>query len=352
MIDSSLSIKVLTIGPKYTEKGGIASVVNSYLPMYSRFNFIASYVSGNIIKKILNLFLSLFKLIYWCIFKNIKIVHIHTASNTDFIRSSIYVYISRLFQKQVILHIHGGKFEDFYLKNKRLVKTTCIKCQALVTVSNYFVCFLKNTNLNNNIFLIPNCINEPSRTLIYSKAKEPLNLLYMGKIDENKGIFHLLEIISKNKCELVGKVILNIAGNGDVNRLSKIIEENDMQGYVKYHGWADENKKNELLSVSDVYIQLSEFESFGISILEAMSYGLPIITTGVGGVTDLVEDKINGLIVKREDDESIRKAIMFFVDNVFVRKKNGIESINKSKQYFPNKIEEKLNNMYKILLTK
>ena len=125
-----------------------------------------------------------------------------------------------------------------------------------------------------------------------------------------------------------------------------------MSSNIKFNNKKEEaeNKKKELLSNSDIYIQLSEFESFGISILEAMSYGLPIITTGVGGVTDLVKDMKNGIIVQRHNYASIFNAIMFFVENELDRIKFGLESKRISKQYFPEKIEEKLDKIYNEIL--
>lgn len=351
MIDYNISKKVLTIGPKYTEQGGIASVVRSYIPMFGKFNFIASYVSGNILKKVFNLLLSILKLICYCTFKNIQIVHIHTASNTDFRRSAIYVRISKFFDKKVMLHIHGGKFEEYYKKNSNYVNRICNKCDSLATVSSYFVNFLNSSSLNNTVHLIPNSVKEP----LAAKASDKrycINLLYMGRIDDNKGIFTLLEVLAENKSLFNERIMLNIAGNGETERMNKYIKDNCISSLVNYHGWADEKKKAELLSSSDIYIQLSEFESFGISILEAMSYGLPIITTGAGGVTDLVEDRHNGIIVKREDKAGISEAIKYLTNNKCIREEYGKKSIAISQNYFPNKIEKRLEDIYSNMLNK
>lgn len=349
MINNSISNKILTIGPQYSEKGGIASVVKSYMPMFEKFNFIASYVSGNLIKKASYFLLSILKLIYYCIFKNITIVHIHTASNIDFKRSAVYVRISKFFKKKVILHIHGGKFGEYYKTNSNYVKKICNKCDCLATVSNYFVNFLVNNNLNNTVHLIPNAVNEPLSHKVLGRNKI-INLLYMGRIDDNKGIFILLEVLANNKSVFNEKIKLNIAGNGEIERMNRFIADNRISELVSYHGWVDEKKKGELLSNSDIYIHLSEFESFGISILEAMSYGLPIITTAVGGITDLVKDNFNGITIKRDNKIGIAEAIIHLANNKYTREKYGEKSIEISQNYFPNKIEKRLETIYGNLL--
>ncbi|UCG91892.1 MAG: glycosyltransferase family 4 protein, partial [candidate division WOR-3 bacterium] len=82
----------------------------------------------------------------------------------------------------------------------------------------------------------------------------------------------------------------------------------------------------ELLSNSDVYVSSSEWEGFGLSIVEAMAAGKPIIATKVGAVPELVYDKINGLLVENKDVKALTSAILQLADNPTLIKKMGKEN--------------------------
>lgn len=118
---SNKSKNILTIGTDTNGKGGIAILIQSYSKMFKKFNFIASHQEGNLFKKTALSISALLRCCYYCIFKPIRIVHIHTASFTDFYRQSIYVFCAKVFRKKVILHIHGAKFEQFYENHRSFV---------------------------------------------------------------------------------------------------------------------------------------------------------------------------------------------------------------------------------------
>ena len=99
---SNKSKNILTIGTDTNGKGGIAILIQSYSKMFKKFNFIASHQEGNLFKKTALSISALLRCCYYCIFKPIRIVHIHTASFTDFYRQSIYVFCAKVFRKKVI----------------------------------------------------------------------------------------------------------------------------------------------------------------------------------------------------------------------------------------------------------
>lgn len=97
---SNKSKNILTIGTDTNGKGGIAILIQSYSKMFKKFNFIASHQEGNLFKKTALSISALLRCCYYCIFKPIRIVHIHTASFTDFYRQSIYVFVLKFSEKK------------------------------------------------------------------------------------------------------------------------------------------------------------------------------------------------------------------------------------------------------------
>ena len=303
---SNKSKNILTIGTDTNGKGGIAILIQSYSKMFKKFNFIASHQEGNLFKKTALSISALLRCCYYCIFKPIRIVHIHTASFTDFYRQSIYVFCAKVFRKKVILHIHGAKFEQFYENHRSFVRFVCHKADVLVTVSNYFIDYLK-------------------------------------------GIFDVLECFAKNKEMLQNKIIYHIGGTGDTKTMNEFIQQHQLSSFIKYHGWVDNERKEKLFRTADIFVHPSIFESFGISILEAMSYQLPIIATPVGGITDLVENNVNGILIEPGNKKQLYEAILFLIDHPEYLSEMGHQSGKKAEKFYPPAIEKQLDHLYQSL---
>lgn len=339
------SKNILTIGTDTNGKGGIAILLQSYSNMFKDFNFIASHREGNRLKKTISAMSAILQCCYYCLFKPIHIVHIHTASFTDFYRQSIFVFCAKLFRKKVILHIHGAKFEQFYEQHQSFVRVVCRKADILVTVSNYFVNYLKEKKLNDSIFLLPNVTCKPAISTT-EKQDRKFHLLFIGAIDNRKGIFDVLMCLAENKEKLQDKIIYHIGGTGDIKTMNEIIQQHQLTAFVRYHGWVDNEKKEKLFQTADIFVHPSIFESFGISILEAMSYHLPIIATPVGGITDLVENNVNGILVEPGNRKQLFESILFLIDHPKHLVQMGDQSGKKAEKFYPPSIEKQLNLLY------
>ena len=120
---------------------------------------------------------------------------------------------------------------------------------------------------------------------------------------------------------------------------------------MKFEGWVSGEKKIELLNWADVYILPSFNEGLPISILEAMSYKKPIISTPVGGIPEVV-DKTNGILVTPGNDEEIFSAMKHYVDYKADITKHGEESYKKAETYLPDYVLNHLKRIYESLILK
>lgn len=349
MISKEISEKILFVGTDPSGKGGIATLLNSYSIIFSPFNMIVSHKFANILVQIGLAVFAYLKFLYFLIWKDISIVHIHTASYRAFYRESFFVLISKLFRKKIILHIHGGEFEVFYRRHPDYILYICSKVDCLVAVSSYFLYLFHRYNLNRNIKILYNIVDYP-----YLNKKKisgnKVRILYLGAIDENKGIFEVLECIAKNKEKFEHIISLDIAGIGNDKYLKFLIEQNELQDFVTYHGWLCKEDKHKLLSESDIYIQPSYFESLGIAIIEAMSYGMPVIATRTGGIPDLIEDGFNGFLISVGDMDSLMEYLIYFIKNPDKRRWMGENGKEKSKLFFTEAIELEMLKLYKSLI--
>jgi len=128
--------------------------------------------------------------------------------------------------------------------------------------------------------------------------------------------------------------------------LKKKIIESKLEDEVTYLGWVKGDEKQELLEKCDVVILPSYFEGMPISLLEGMSFGKPIISTRIKGISDILEHNKNGLLINTGDIDSIARAIEYYIDNKNMIKIHGDESYNIVKNYFPEVVFKQLSQLY------
>jgi glycosyltransferase involved in cell wall biosynthesis len=345
---------VLFIGPDHRDhRGGVGAVLDVYSKNITPFKFIPTYVTKSLPKQTAVYIAAIFKLIWVCITdRQIKILHIHHASKGSFFRKSILVLIGKFFGKKVIMHVHGAKFHVFYGKyklRKPFIRYIIQKADVVVCLSEVWREFfssnfkLKKLVIINNV--IPKAVLTPQ-----PKNGEAINLLFLGQIGIRKGLFDLLEVLVQNRKEFKNKVRLTIGGIGDVERLEKTLAESQFNGDVKFAGWVNGSKKAELLNSCDVYVLPSYFEGLPISILEAMSYGKPVISTDVGGIPEIVKPGYNGWLVKPGDKEALGNIIGEALENKELLKQYGSNSLSISENYTPESVFQSLNELYKQML--
>lgn len=356
MLSYNQASSILTIGCNYTDpKGGVAQVMWNYSHyIFPEFKCIINSGSKN---KIANIFIGLNALIKTIITlikdRKIKIIHIHTASYNSFWRSSLFINVAKLFNKKVVLHIHGGGFKEFFASSPKKISKALEKCDVLIVLSEYWKRFFSDITKRPCVEIVNNIIPYPSIDNRLKNTKSPIvNFLFLGLISEQKGIFDLVSTIAENKSSLRNKMTLSIGGLGKTTQLTEYIDEYKISDIVKYKGWVAGKEKIEMLNSSDVFILPSYTEGIPISILEAMSYNLAIISTPVGGIPEIVKNRVNGLLVNPGDKKMLYNAIMDTIKNPNDRVKMGIESGKCIKPHFPDSIACQLASIYSKLLAK
>jgi glycosyltransferase involved in cell wall biosynthesis len=148
---------------------------------------------------------------------------------------------------------------------------------------------------------------------VEKKQEEPLKLITVSRLLERKGIHHLLEAIAKPSPL---PVTLTIVGTGSYeDELRKICTDLDLNDRVNFTGFIRRDELPELYRQHDVFALPSQTESFGLVFAEAMSCGLPILGTFVGGIPELVRHEIDGILVNPAQPGEIRESLETMLDN-------------------------------------
>lgn len=349
MISKKLSEQIISLGCEYKDpKGGIAQVLKVYEDyVYNNFQFIVNSKVANKYVNIKTLIYALYKLyITLLLNRKIRIVHIHTASYNSFLRSSLFIRLSKLMKRKVIIHIHGGGFKEYYKLKPNFVSAILNKCDSIITLTISWKEFFQRITTCKNIYVVNNVISPPI-FLDKKNGDNKKHLLFLGLITEKKGIYDLIDVIAQNKYFFENKIVLHIGGNGEIERLTNLIENKNLQDIIIYEGWVSGEKKIKLLNLADAFILPSYVEGLPVSILEAMSYGLIILTTPVGGIPEIITDA-TGVFFNPGNKEQLTNVLYKYVNNKYDGMGKQAQIV--ASRYFPNSVEKQLINIYNNLI--
>jgi len=145
-------------------------------------------------------------------------------------------------------------------------------------------------------------------------------LLFVGMInDPRKGLKTLLMAFKRvlDKTD----AILVIVGNGDKTRFLEFSKKLDISENIFFMGFVNDTALNMLYQVCDLYICPSKLEGFGLTVLEALTNGAPVIAFKVGAIPELIKDGINGLLIDVDDTKQMSQAISLLLKDKHLKDK-------------------------------
>lgn len=361
LIPDEVAKRVLTVGPDHVNyRGGIGSVMNVYARHFAVFKCITTHKPTAHKWQLILFFLQQYILFINTLRTDtaIRIVHLQGSSHGSFYRKLILFLTAKYgFGKQVIYHMHGSRFENFYYQSdpisKRLIRFLVERADMVICLSSYWQNFFAQNFQIRRLAVLNNVIHQRGpvqSALPVRRDDEPLRVLFLGAIGHRKGIFDLLDVLRQHRDMFDGRLVLHVGGNGETQRLQAFISEHRLESMVRFDGWVSGEKKHELLSTSDVYILPSYNEGLPLSILEAMNYQLPVISTPVGGTAEAVQEGINGFLVSPGDKAALCNRLMRFVSQPELVTTMGAASGRIVRQYQPATVFPKLCNLYTSLL--
>lgn len=282
----------------------------------------------------------------------VDLLHVHQTSWL----SILPTYFGKKYQKPVLIKeatLNGFKFlKTIFLPP--LLKRYPIKNSFFISVSTMILeDLLKQGVPKNRIFNISNGIKTNQVKTSEQKTDLSLtrNVLFIGNFSHGKikGLDVLLKAIPLCK-KKIPNIRLTIVGKGNKDDFSNLIRELNIEANIEFVG----EKKNvdQYYTSNSIYVLPSRSEGMSNSLLEAMSHGLPCVSTKVSGAEDIIDDKINGFIVDIEDHVQLADRVTHLLENKKILHAFEIESKKKIQENFSiTKIAEQYYNLYKELLT-
>lgn len=312
--------------------------------------YIETYCDGNQFTKLLIALKAYFTYIWLLLFWNPAVIHIHSSFGGSFYRKMPFILLGSWFKKPIINHVHGADFNEFYLnasdKKRKLIKNIYNKCSKIIALSEEWKDNLKQIIDESKITVIENysILNNEAIDERQNKKNEH-NVLFLGFICKRKGCYDIPAIVEKVALE-IPDVRFVLAGSGDIDQI-KATTPDKIKKNIVYPGWVRYKEKDKLLKKADLFFLPSYNEGMPMSILDAMGYGLPIVSTTVGGITKIVHDGVNGYACEPGDKENMANAIIDLLINDKKRLRLGNASVNiVSKSYSLQQNIQKIESIY------
>lgn len=350
-------LKVLIVGYLPPPQEGTARIteviVNS---QYLRDNFEIIFLSLKKRNKatlrgkmaLMNVFYNLLNFIrYKCeiIFYQPNIIYLPLAQNRlGFLRDSFFILIGKFFGKKICVHFHGGNFDLFYQQQKiffqRYIRYVLKKIDRLILLAEKFKKQFNQFIDESKMSVLYNCLPEMQidfheRT---NSVKDKIRVLFIGYLSKAKGALDLVYSIPKVLAVYKNPIEFILCGQPvDIERnitfisephlgyskIKKFIEENNLQAHVRIFTNLTSEQKEKFFWESDIFVFPTYSEGCGLVVLEAMAYGLTIITTRVGALEEMLKEGENCFFVKPGDCEELAEKILFLANNEELRKKFG-----------------------------
>ena len=314
-------IKVLMVGNDPSVKGGITSVISQILSHdwnadNVKMKFIPTYIEANRFKQVVFFFNAYLQTAKEIRQNKPSVLHMHMSYKGSFVRKYMLYKLARKNNVPVMVHLHGSEFKKWYdtcsnsVKNK--IKDLLSGSACFIVLGEKWNTIIKEIEPSANTGIIENTVHIPEKKAVW---QDNLSFLFLGVLIKRKGVYDLLNAIKKVKAE-IGDAEFIIAGTGsEMEKLKKQAEQLQIEDIVKFIGWVDGAKKKQLLEECQVMVLPSYNEGLPIAVLEAISYGMPVISTFVGDIPSAVHHGKNGFLISPGNTEALAENIKTLAQN-------------------------------------
>lgn len=251
------------------------------------------------------------------------IVHINTSLNRRaWWRDLAYLAAAKLAGARVVYQVHGGDLPPRFAAANHLpaaaLRAALTLPDAVVVLASSEYSAYRRFVPRQRVLTVPNGIDlAPFRPWFrpYDATPAPLKLLYVGRLSAEKGLPETLEGLAAARRRGVAATLV-VAGDGpEEAALKSLAARLGIAEAVQFVGAVFNGDKHRLLESADLLVLPSHHEGLPYALLEGMAAGLPVITTRVGAIPDVVEHGVHGLFVPVRSPRAIARAIVRLAHN-------------------------------------
>jgi glycosyltransferase involved in cell wall biosynthesis len=251
-------------------------------------------------------------------------VHVNMAERLSLFRKGVVIVVASALGLPVILHLHAAQLHHFYKSLPRPLQAmtrwvfslprTCIVLGA--TASQFVIHELGVPP--ERVVTVLNGVPEPTVARRSAGASGVQSILFLGNLSERKGVSDLLRALAQ--AGFAGqRVIVHIAGGGDVEGYRRQAASLGLEQLVRFEGWVNQPQVAQLLAETDLLVLPSYDEGLPLVILEAMANGVAVVCTPVGEIPSVLTDGLTARFVVPGDIVSIAAGLQSVLSDPALR---------------------------------
>ncbi|HQJ33018.1 MAG TPA: glycosyltransferase family 4 protein [Anaerolineaceae bacterium] len=264
---------------------------------------------------------------------NYQVVAVEVYSDLAFRWAELLCTFLRSIKKSYILTLHGGKLPEFAQKNSGRFRKLLLSAKAVTTPSKYLQQEL--LGIHEKIIYLPNGIELSVYPSCRLDALEP-NLIWLRAFHQIYNPELAIEVLNQVVGEYPDTTLTMIGpdkGDGSLSEVRQLIEKYNLTKSVSIMGAIPKDQVGQYLSKGNVFLNTTNYESFGVSVMEAAACGLCIVTTNAGELPFLWENKFDALIVPMNDSKAMADAVIRILTEPGLAQKLSTNARKKAENY-------------------
>ncbi|MFG1379719.1 glycosyltransferase family 4 protein [Xanthobacter autotrophicus] len=252
------------------------------------------------------------------------LLHVNLSSHGSTLRKLVLCQAARLLGVPYLIHMHGSRFRWYWEQAPALlagrIDSLFAHAERVLVLGTAWRDLVASRvpSAAERIEILPNATPVVTTDPMLRNATP--TVLFLGHVGARKGVPQLVDALSELREENWQAII---AGNGDVEPTRQVIGERGLGDRIKLTGWVGPQDVASLLASSDILVLPSFDENLPMSVIEGMAYGLAVVTTPVGAVTDIVAHGETGLLVPPGDVPALKAALAGLLRDVGLRARLG-----------------------------
>jgi glycosyltransferase involved in cell wall biosynthesis len=322
---------VLMVGTALDGRGGIRAVVQGYVDggLFERCNcaYVETHREGSRWLKAFSALKGWARVAVELRRLDAPLVHVQTASRASFWRKSVVCLMARAARRPYLLHVHGGEFVRFYEEEsnplaQRLIRSVLANAALVIALSDEWRGRLQRICPAARVEVLPNAVALPDTSGLRRLEDREPTLLFLGHLERGKGAYDLVRAFARVAARFP-RLKLLFGGVGAVEAIRQLANQLEVGDRVVCPGWLDPERKRAELAGATLFALPSYAEGMPMALLEAMSWGLPVITCPVGGIPQLITHDVNGVLVAPGDIDGVAAAITRLMQDSALRARLG-----------------------------